>query len=175
MAGDRELATAQALREAFDGSFAALPSVPDDEVVDLLVTRAGDRKLAWSPGALAGVDPRGRLVPVGDGDPALLGLAGARGHVVAVWDPLGLLGAGRLASPGALLVLCRDDPGVALACDGLDGYLRVPSNSVVPGGPGSVLPDGVRGVLAGRGDEPWWVDVPWLLAEIRRRVGSGQR
>jgi chemotaxis signal transduction protein len=116
------------LRSEFDRTFAEpLTSVQDGE--DLLALRAGDAELAIRIRETAGIQRCPVLTLVPSRSPALCGLAGVRGRLVAVFD-LGSLVCGQTVRQGGWILLCAADPSVALRFDGLDGYERLGTQEI---------------------------------------------
>jgi chemotaxis signal transduction protein len=74
-----------------------------------------------------------RITPVPGRTPALLGVAGFRGALAAVYDLPALIGLTPVLAPHWLLV--AEERRVAFALDGLDGHLRVEAGSILPLGP----------------------------------------
>ncbi|WP_437878546.1 chemotaxis protein CheW [Sorangium sp. So ce513] len=131
-----------ALRDAFDASFAA-PALPcADEPARALAIRAGDRRLLARIDELAAVEPCRRIVPLAGGPPGLLGLAGLRGRLVAVYDLAALVGgrpragvADAAAGPAPRwLLVCAESPDVALAIDEIEGHASLPRADEAPRG-----------------------------------------
>lgn len=117
--------SAAALREEFDGSF-ALPlatSTPDSH--DLLAIRIAGRPYALRAQDLGGIALGRRVTPLPSPDPALAGLVGVRGTVVAVFDLGVLLGLRGSAAAGRWVALAGRDARLAFAFDELEGHERI--------------------------------------------------
>lgn len=120
-----------ALQAAFDAAFARPPAVPDGDREDLLLVRAGDRRLALRvlDAALIAASPV--LTQVPSANPALLGVAGSRGAVVAVYSLAQLVGARPAATRhGGFIATCAGDRTAALFFDELIGYHTVRSGDI---------------------------------------------
>jgi chemotaxis signal transduction protein len=96
MAGlDRRL---EALRQAFDDSF-ALPALPQEvDQEDMLGIRMGSLHFAVRVSELAGVHAVRKIVALPEAVDGLLGVVGLRGRLVAVYDLSDLLGTEALAA-----------------------------------------------------------------------------
>lgn len=167
--GDR----VQQVRAAFDRSFAQPPQRRTSDGEELLAVRAGGRAYALRLPETAGLFPDRPVTALPGPVPALVGVAGFSGTVVPVYDLGALLG-----HPGGdtprWLVLAAGTPPLALACDEMEGQLRVPLGAVVAEpaerratsrlGAMVILPDGARPV----------VDVPALRAAVHALIRPDQ-
>jgi purine-binding chemotaxis protein CheW len=132
------------MRRAFDQSFTRPPPVRA-EVVDLLAVTVGADSLAIRMDTVSGllIDRAVTFLP--GSPPALLGVAGLRGHLIPVYDlaailgaaggpPAGGTGAGLAGGAGGAaawcLILLAGSPAVAVAVDRLDAHLRVPHDAI---------------------------------------------
>lgn len=145
MANEPE-ATLAALRRAFDDAFLRPLELGREQGASVLVVSAGVR-VAVPLTDVASVVACPTITPVPSRDPALLGLGGVRGTIVAIYDLAALVGVD-VASPRAgtqrWLVLLAGDRTLGLAFDALEGRLPAPSAAPVPGpgrpsGPGAVI------------------------------------
>jgi purine-binding chemotaxis protein CheW len=118
------------LREAFDRSFAQAPSTEATPVEHLLAIRIGADPYALRMSEVAGLFADKKVTPLPSAVSELLGIAGFRGAVRPVYDLGMLLGCQRTGAPRWLVVTAVTS--VALAFDGFDGYVRVPSGAIVP-------------------------------------------
>ncbi len=117
------------LRAEFDSVFSLAPSTERTPTDDVLTIRVGREGYAVRLTEVSGLVVDKELTRLPGSDPALLGLAGFRGAIVAVYDLGGLLGS---AAGGSRrwLVLTGADPTIGLAFDHLDRYLRVPRDAI---------------------------------------------
>lgn len=119
-----------ALRDAFDAAFARPPATPTEGQERLLLVVAGGQRYALRLAELGGLQPLRRLVPLPGGRRELLGLAGVRGRLVAVFDLARLLGAAAEPSPPVAprwLLLCGGaEAQLALACGHCEGLRQLP-------------------------------------------------
>ncbi|WP_437819992.1 chemotaxis protein CheW [Sorangium sp. So ce1078] len=119
-----------ALRDAFDASFAEPARTRAEEPARALAIRAGDRRLLVRIDELAAVEPCRRIVPLAGGPPGLLGLVGLRGRLAAAYDLAALVGGRPRAGAGGAaagpaprwLLVCAEDPEIALAIDEIDRH-----------------------------------------------------
>jgi chemotaxis signal transduction protein len=114
------------LRRDFDGSFALPPREAGTEGVDLLAIRVGERALALRLSEISTVATGRRLTETPSSNPALLGLVGIRGALVAVLDLAAMLGEPTRSEAPRWVALCQGDDQLALGFDTLEGHLRVP-------------------------------------------------
>jgi chemotaxis signal transduction protein len=130
------------MRRAFDLSFTRTPPARDD-AVDLLAITVGADLLAVNLSDVAGLVADRAVTPLPGAPPALMGVAGLRGHLIPVYDLATVLGA-RGREPTARprwMILVAGSPALAVAVDGVDAHLRV-SRDVIAA---PVSTDGVHG------------------------------
>jgi purine-binding chemotaxis protein CheW len=161
--------TAAALRESFDAAFAEPASDAVEARVELLAVRVAGERLAIPLSAIDGLYADRPLTGLPGALPELLGLAGIRGSLTAVYDLGALLGLGRSAPRWIALIAAEN--GLGLAFEELDGTFRVASRELVsgtrPGDAGRHL-----GRLVEVSGRPLPVlDVVSLVAAIKRLAG----
>lgn len=123
---------AEKARRAFDETF-SLPTPPEPgEHEELLAIRVAGDRFALRLTELLALHPRRPITPLPGGAPALLGLAGVRGRLVAVYDLAQALGYGPAGTQGRWLACCRVDPGAALSFDDFEGDISVPRARLRP-------------------------------------------
>jgi chemotaxis signal transduction protein len=121
------------LRTRFDDSFARVPEARAD-TVELLAIATGGNRYAVPVDDIAGLFA-GQAVTALPGAPrGLLGVAGFRRTVVAVYD-LGAVLGGTGGPDPRWMVLSATDPPVALAFDHFAGHARVPRGDLPLDGP----------------------------------------
>ena len=148
----------------FDAGFARASAVAADPGPALLSVQVAGRPFALPAAALLAVGVLPRLTALPHAPPELLGLAGHRGRLVAVYDLARLLGLPErleARTPGWLIVL-RDDPTIALAVDALQGWRRVRSVDLAA----LTQPGIVQGILTDQADGRGLVDLQALLDSI---------
>ncbi|MGK3982940.1 chemotaxis protein CheW [Sorangium sp. So ce136] len=166
-----------ALQRAFDASFAAPAEARPEEPARGLAIRAGDRRLVARVDELAAVEPCRRIAPLAGGPPGLLGLAGLRGRLVAVYDLAALVGgrprAGAAAGPTPRwLLVCAEHPDIALAIDELEGHARF-SCADVRADNGADTGEHVREAVDVDGAPRGLLRVPAIAATVLRRAQRG--
>ncbi len=124
---------ANALKRDFDRAFAEPMRPPAPQTLDLLRIRLGNDPWAVPLTDVSGLYSGKRVTPVPGRTRALLGVAGFRGSLAAVYDLPALIGLAPLPAPRWLLV--AEERRVAFAFDALDGHLRVEATSILPLGP----------------------------------------
>lgn len=125
----------QTLKRDFDLGFAEPARPPAPQTLDLLRVRLGDDPWAVPLAEIAGLHSGKRVTPVPGRTPGLLGLAGFRGALAAVYDLQSLIGLAPLSVPRWLLL--AKARRVAFAFGELEGHLRVEAGAVLPlGGDG---------------------------------------
>jgi chemotaxis signal transduction protein len=119
--------TAAALAREFDASFARAAELEPSGGEQLIAIGAGNLSLAVRTREIAAVMRCPPLAAVPGRNPALCGLAGVRGSVVAVYAIAALVGdSGAGPAAGGWIALCAADRSAALLFDTLDGYARLP-------------------------------------------------
>ena len=117
-------AYAAELRRAFDASFASAGVFEAEATIDLLgVVVAGEAFALRVADVSAVVKPK-KIVRVPSRRPALLGLAGIRGNLCAVYGLAALLGRPRGLSAPRWIAVARGSDTIALAFDEVFGFLR---------------------------------------------------
>jgi chemotaxis signal transduction protein len=156
------------LRAAFDRSFAEPVRPHDHAQVELLAVRVGGRPYALRLSQTSGLHPDRPVTALPGPVPALLGVAGFGGGILAVYDLAALLG-----HPGGdrprWLVLAAGSPPLAFAFGELDGHLRVAADTILTEeheGAGCLrgmvpLPGGTRPII----------DMPATRAAVHRLIG----
>jgi len=121
------------LKRDFDRGFAEPMRPPTPQTLDLLRIRLGDDPWAVPLTDVAGLYSGKRVTPVPGNTHALLGLAGFRGALAAVYDLPALIGLAPIPMPRWLLV--AEERRIAFAFGALDGHLRIEAASILPLGP----------------------------------------
>lgn len=117
------------LRHAFDSGFGLAPHVVEDQFEDLLAIRVGGAPYAMRLSEIAGIYVDKHITALPGAPAELIGLAGFRSTIVAVYDLRRLLDL-EPAGSCAWLVLASANPCVGLAFDQLEQYLRVPTLTI---------------------------------------------
>lgn len=122
---------AGAMRAEFDAGFARPPARFETDLEDVLALRLGDEPCALRLSDIAGVIAHPLLTVLPTPAPALLGIIGNRGSVVAAYD-LGRLSDGPATRP-CWLVIAAAEPTVGVTFEHFDGYRRIHRGSVEAG------------------------------------------
>ncbi len=117
------------LRRAFDLSFASPPPAPQ-EVEDLLALRVAGDPYAVRLRDVAGLVAGRKVVSVPAVTRDLLGVAGIRGGVVAVFGLASILGYAPSSGAPRWLLLCGAEAPIALAFSEFEGHLRLPKSAL---------------------------------------------
>jgi purine-binding chemotaxis protein CheW len=161
---------AQALREAFDRSFAEplAPAVAQTEA--FLAVRIAGNAYVLRIGEIAGLFADRVVAPVPSEVPHLLGVSGLRGAIVPVYDLAALLGYPAGAAT-RWLVLARSREPVALAFEAFEAQLALLPRDVV-----SAADDRqhVRGAVRAAGGLRPIAHLPSVLDEIHKRVKAAR-
>jgi purine-binding chemotaxis protein CheW len=158
---------AEELRQAFDRSFAAAPTVRAGTVEGLLTIRVGTNGYAVRLTDVSGLYADKKISPLPSPVPELRGIAGLRGTLLPVYDLGMLLGLPRAAAARWLLVTAVTPVG--LAFDGFEGYASVAPEALLQVR-GDVRERHVREVLQTERARPV-IHVPSILETIRAHSG----
>lgn len=159
----------EALREAFDRSFAQPPVLETVRTEDWLAIRVAGNPYALRVAEIAGLFADRVVVPVPSAVPELLGVSGLRGAVVPVYDLAVLLGCPAQVAP-RWLVLARAREPVALAFDAMEAQLTVAPQDVIFETGDAGAHAHVRGTLRAEGGPRLIAHLPSVLDDIHKRV-----
>jgi chemotaxis signal transduction protein len=121
------------LKSSFDRNFQEAPVERGHELAHLLIVRVGTARLALKVSHLAGLARAEAVLPIPSADPGLLGLAGLKGRMIAVYSLASMIGGRVLNSqPERWLVLCRGEDRIGLAFTAAEGTLMVPQSELCP-------------------------------------------
>jgi chemotaxis signal transduction protein len=123
-----------ALRRAFDQGFREPRSTSIPDIEDLLAIRLGLDAYALRLRDVAALGADRPLTPVPSDNPGLLGVAGLRGAIVAVYDLGALLGRPVETAP-RWLALAKGSSATAFAFSQFEGQLRLPRQSLASESP----------------------------------------
>jgi len=119
------------LRESFDKSFALPTSTTSHTFVGMLAIRVGRNQYAMRIDELADVQGACKVVPLPGARSEMIGLAGIRGRLVAVYSLAALLGHGD-AEGWNWLAICGTGKALGLAFGDLEGYVQAPQADLYP-------------------------------------------
>lgn len=159
------------LRVAFDRSFALPPPHEAPEVDEVLVVRVSDDLYAIRLRDISGLVARRTIVAVPAAAPGLLGVAGVRGDLVAVFSLSSLLGYGDDPEAPSWAVLCGGEHPIALGFAELEGYLRVRRAAVHADEALRVKRSYVTEVVATEAGARPVIDVSLIITDICSRSG----
>jgi purine-binding chemotaxis protein CheW len=161
--GEGLTAKVEALRSAFDRSFAEPVAGAGPRMEHLLTIRVGGLPFAVRLSEAAGIFTGWAVVPLPGPRTELLGIAGHRGDLIPVYDLAALLGVETPAGsgrPGCFVLAASTEP-VAFAVDRTDGHVRVPVEALAP---------------SGHGDSPWAVvraaGASWTVVVLARLIAA---
>jgi len=159
------------LKTSFDRTFEQARVELNQELVHLLIVRTGAARFALKVGELAGLARAQTVVPIPTADAGLLGLAGLKGRMVAVYSLAAQVGTPNL-SAGAerWLVLCRSDKGIALAFTVAEGTLMVPSSDLCPVSAGA--PPHATDAVGSGASRLWLLNVSSIAAAIVQQTAT---
>lgn len=153
------------LKRAFDRSFQEAPVERDHELAHLLVVRIGTARFALRVSDLAGLARAQSVMAVPAADSTLLGLAGLKGRLVAVYSLAAMIGSAALTTePERWFVLCRAEDRIALAFTTAEGTMMVPSSELCPVSPGA--PPHATDAIGTGGSQLWLLNVSSIAAAI---------
>jgi len=124
-----------ALRENFDRSFAQARSAHVAPGEHLLAIRVGRDPYALRSNQIAMIGTDRQITTVPSDSPELLGIAGLRGALVAVYDLALLIGVPRGDAP-RWLARCKGSE-LAFAFGAFDGHVQLRPDDLARAGPGS--------------------------------------
>ena len=160
---------AQALKRDFDRGFAEPRRPPPPETLDLLRIRLAGDPWAVALTDIAGLHSGKQVTPIPTRAPALIGLAGFRGVLTAVYDLPALIGLAPLGAPRWLMVATGRP--IAFAFAELDGHLRIETAAILPiGAEGGTA--WTRGFVEDRRVRLPILHLPALLAKLSPLEGK---
>jgi chemotaxis signal transduction protein len=162
-------ATAERLRQEFDGAFAQ-PLGGAAPVWDTLISiRVREDPFALRLSEIAGLFVDRAVTPMPTPFPELLGVTGFRGSVIPVFDLGAILGYPPAAAPRWLSLSSGASP-IGLAFDGFEGTEKITAAPDPEGSGASGAGRHVRHVARAAGGPPRpIVDIPSILDAIDRR------
>jgi purine-binding chemotaxis protein CheW len=160
---------AEALRHAFDRSFATAHAVATQARDDLLAIRLGDDRYAIRVDGIGGLFADRQVTPLPGPLSELLGIAGLRGALIPVYDLRLLLGYPGGGTPRWLVLATAGAP-LGLAFDHLEGHLHLPRSAITVAARPDAAARHVREVAQTADGARPIVNLPSLLAAITRRA-----
>lgn len=160
---------AQALREAFDRSFAQAPAPAPVRPEEFLAIRVADNLYALRVDEIAGLFADKVVAPVPSEVPELIGVSGLRGAIVPVYDLATLLGCPPRAS-ARWLVLARSREPVAFAFERFERHLHLPRGALAPAEHGQ---SAVRETARTEDGSVAVIHLPSIIEAIKNRARQG--
>jgi chemotaxis signal transduction protein len=159
------------LRQSFDRAFIEPAAEQATEMLEVLDIRVGRVRFALRVSEIAALEADRPITAVPSDHPELLGIAGVRGAVVAVFDLAALLD---LPPPESVrwLVLAKAAP-LALAFSDFEGQRALRPDALARA---EADPEGrIRDVIRQDGAAVPLIDVPALVADLEKRSGRIRR
>jgi chemotaxis signal transduction protein len=157
-------------RHAFDDAFAAAPLTTSDTFEDLLAVRVGGDPYALRVREITGLVASRKIVPLPSGRAELLGIAGIRGALVAVYSLAALLGYAGDSKPTAWLALAGTSEPIGLGFEEFEGFVRVRSGDVYAAPSAGGTP-GALHVVRVENQSRRIVDIPKAIAALAVHAG----
>jgi chemotaxis signal transduction protein len=158
-------------RRAFDQAFAVPPITRVDTFEDLLAVRVAGDPYALRVREITGLVASRRIVPLPSRRPELLGVAGNRGSLVAVYSLAALLGYGADSKPASWLALAGTGEPIGLGFEEFEGFLRVRSADVHAARAAEAERPHVAEVVVVGNQSRRVVDIPSTLATLDVHAG----
>jgi chemotaxis signal transduction protein len=163
-------------RHAFDQAFATAPITSVETFEDLLAVRVAGDPYALRVREITGLVASRKIVPLPSKRPELLGVAGNRGSLVAVYSLSALLGYGVESKPTRWLALAGASDPIGLGFEAFEGFLRVRSGDVHAARSTEGARHHVGDVVLLGNQSRRVVDIPSTLATLEVRSGpAGSR
>ena len=162
------------LRREFDSAFAAPRAVRSSDVEKLVVLQVGSLWVACRVLEVTRFESLRRVVPLSNGAPGLIGIAGLRGKVVPVFGLAAILGIGG-AEGTPWVAICGEADPIGLAFDRLDRFVTVRRSDVSAVGDGNRLSSHTNGLLRIGSVAHDVLDLPAVLSAIRGATGADAR
>jgi chemotaxis signal transduction protein len=163
--------TAEALRHAFDQSFALPPPPPMEAFEDLITMSLGGNPYAVLLRDIAGMVAGSKVITVPAVAPYFLGIAGVRGEVVPVFGLAAMLGYPEDATPPRWMLLCGGKVPLALGFSQFQNYVRLPESCFHLEENLRASRQCVNRVVNNHGVVHAVIAVPLLVATIQNRGG----
>jgi chemotaxis signal transduction protein len=158
-------------RRAFDQAFAVAPITAVEAFEDLLAVRVAGDPYALRVREITGLVASRKIVPLPSRRPELLGVAGNRGSLVAVYSLAALLGYGADSKPASWLALAGSGEPIGLGFEEFEGFLRVRSGDVHAAHAAEGAKPHVAQVVVVGNQARRIVDIPSTLAALDVHTG----
>jgi chemotaxis signal transduction protein len=157
------------LKRSFDLTFQQPLVERGQELVHLLIVRIGIARFALKVADLAGLARAQAVVPIPGEDSGLLGIAGLKGRMVAVYSLAAMIGSAELSTEqNRWMVLCRCQKEIALAFTAVTGTMMVPRAELSPARPGS--PPHATDAVGSGSSQLWLLNVSSIAEHIVKKT-----
>jgi chemotaxis signal transduction protein len=161
---------ASELRDAFDRACAQpLAAQAVEQTENLIAIRVSEGACAIRASEITGVAKDRKIVALPSTVPELLGIAGVRGTLYAVYSLAAILGYAPEAEQPRWLALCGSEEPFALAFAGFEGYLRLPIGQLYTAELKDATHSYVKHVLRSAGVVRPVVSIPLIRETIQTR------
>lgn len=159
------------LKRAFDLTFQQPLVKRSQELVHLLIVRIGIARFALKVADLAGLARAQTVVPIPGADSGLMGIAGLKGRMVAVYSLAAMIGSPELSTEqNRWMVLCRREKEIALAFAAVTGTMMVPRTELNPVSPGA--PPHATDAVGSGSSQLWLLNVSSIAENIVKKTGT---
>jgi chemotaxis signal transduction protein len=161
------------LRTAFDRARAVpFASEAAGRIESFLAIRVCGDAYAIRISEISGLANDRKIVPLPGAISELIGVAGIRGTLIAVYSLASLLGYGAEAVPGRWLALCGAGEPVALAFSQFEGYVMVPTQQVCAAEGKDEIRTHVTHVVHAADVVRAVISIPLIREVIQKRCGN---
>jgi chemotaxis signal transduction protein len=163
-----------AFRRGFDQAFATAPITSVETFEDLLAVRVAGDAYALRVREITGLVASGKIVPLPSKRSELLGIAGNRGSLVAVYSLAALLGYRADSKPTPWLALAGGSEPIGLGFEAFEGFLRVRSGDMHEARPTEGARPHVGEVVLAGNQSLRVVDIASTIATLEVRSGTAR-
>ncbi len=174
VAAPGSMLSAEELRRAFDGAFAAPSEGRRQDIESFLTLRIASAAYAVRVLDIAGFATARPIVPMVSALPAMLGLAAVRGTLFPVYGLEALLGEEPTSESPGWFLLCGDTDPVALAFTVFEGHVLLPRPERLAAGAGEGQRRHVRELVRAGGEVRGIIDIGSLVEAIQERVAASR-
>ena len=159
------------LKRAFDLTFQQPLVERGQELVHLLMVRIGTARFALKVADLAGLARAQTVVPIPGAGSGLLGIAGLKGRMIAVYSLAAMIGSPELnTEQNRWMVLCRCEKEIALAFTAVTGTMMVPRAELSPASSGA--PPHATDTVGSSSSQLWLLNVSSIAENIVKKTGA---
>lgn len=162
----------RSFRHAFDQAFAVAPVTTVETFEDLLAIRVAGDPYALRVREITGLVASRKVVPLPSRKPELLGVAGIRGSLVAVYSLATLLGYGADSKSIPWLALAGASDPIGLGFAAFEGFMRVRSGELHTARAVDGARPHVGQVVRVESHSRWVVDIPSTLGTLEVQAGA---